>query len=222
MIDVSCLIICFNKEQYLNDCIASIGRQTKEPQEIIIVHDGCKDVGVHLGADNIVLKNNRGVSQARHEAFRFSSSKLILFIDGDDVLDPDYLEKMTLAIADGADIAYPDLYLWAKDSKLVVTPNAITPGFVKDHEKVVIPVTCLMKREVYEKIGGFRELPVLEDLDFWIRAMALGFKFKKAQTLLWYRRYEGTRNSMPLEARKRVLTQILNQFEIKKEGIKLK
>lgn len=154
----------------MDECINSITRQTKLPKEIIVVHDECENPAHHVAVTSIFLKDNQGVAKARHEAFRFSTGSLILFVDGDDVLSPDYLEKMTLVLAGGADVAYPDLYLWSeKDSRLTSLPNKITPEFVLDHNKVVIPVTCLIRRELYEHLGGFREWTVLEDLDFWIR-----------------------------------------------------
>jgi glycosyltransferase involved in cell wall biosynthesis len=221
-INVSIIVNCFNKEPYLDDCISSILRQTKQPKSIVVVHDSCSNVGVHLKADNIVLKENHGVARARHEGFRFTDGSLVLFVDGDDVLSPDYLEKMTLVIAKGADIAYPDLFIWSgKDSRTTIMPKKIDPKFVQDKEKVVIPVTCLMKREVYEKVGGFREWSVLEDVDFWIRAMCSGYIFKKAETLLWYRQLPDARNKIDLVKRKEVLTKILAQFTFTKDKVTL-
>lgn len=222
MLDLSVLITCFNKEEYLSECVGSIQRQTKEPKEIIVVHDGCKDPMHHDGVTSIILKDNQGVAKARHEAFRFSTGKLVLFVDGDDILSPDYLEKMALVLVK-ADVAYPDLFLWADHgSRLVTTPKTITPAFVQKFEKVVIPVTCLIRREVYEKVGGFRDWRVLEDLDFWVRAMCNGYTFKKAETLLWYRRTPETRNQMEVSKRKETLKEILNQFNFGKNTISFK
>lgn len=219
MVDVSILITCFNKEKYLDECVQSILRQTKQPLEIIIVHDACRKPMHHVNANSIFLKDNVGVSKARHEAFRFSKGKLVLFVDGDDVLSPDYLEKMILVLTKGSDVIYPDIFHWGGNSRLTVIPKRITPAFVKDHERVVIPVTCLIKRELYEKLGGFKEFPVLEDLDFWIRAMVLGSKFSKAETLLWYRHTPESRNSMPLDRKKVIIKKILDQFIFEKDKI---
>lgn len=221
MLDISVLVTCFNKEPYLEECIQSIMRQSQKPREIILVHDGCQNVGVHLGVDNIVLKHNVGVAKARHEAVRFSRSELLLFVDGDDVLSPDYLEKMVRVMMKGGDIIYPDLFLWVEGGgRLVVTPNKITPKFVRDYRKVVIPVTSLISRKMYEDVGGFREWEVLEDLDFFVRAMCRGYTFKKAQTLLWYRRPPGTRNNIDLAKRKKVLDEIMGQFEFEKDKVR--
>ncbi len=225
MLNLSVLITCYNKEKYLSDCVSSVLRQTKNPKEIIIVHDGCDKPMAHAQADTIILKENKGVANARDVAFKYSTGALILFVDGDDVLDPDYLEKMTWVIGKKkADIAFPDMFMWGgEESKLVKIPNKITPKFVNTFHKIVIPVTCLMKREVYQKVGGFREWAVLEDVDFWVRAMCNGYIFKKAETLLWYRRYPNTRNSsMDISKRKQVMKRILDQFEFGENTIKFK
>lgn len=219
MLNLSILITCFNKEEWLDDCVQSILRQTKHPKEIVIVHDGCENPMAHAAADTIILNTNRGVSAARHEAVRFSTGELILFVDADDVLSPDYLEKMTIVIAGGADIAYPDIYHWAQEMTRLVTIPEITTEFVRNYKKVVIPVTCMIRRKMYDKLGGFHDFLVLEDLDFWLRAMAAGYTFKKAQTLLWYRRTPQSKNSMSILKKKQVYFQILNQFVFEKDRI---
>lgn len=213
MLDISVLISCYNKEKYLEDCINSVLRQTKQPREIIVVHDGCDNPNHHAKVTSILEDRNYGVAHARDRAFRLSVGKLILFLDGDDVLDPDYLEKMTLTISKGADITYPDIFIWnGKNSKLTNTPENLTKSFVRNKHKVAIPVTSLMKRNVYTQLGGFKEMKVLEDLDFFVRALVKGFKFRKSHTLLWYRRTPDTRNALPLTEKEKVLKEILSQL----------
>lgn len=212
-IDVSVLITCYNKEKYLDECVNSVLRQTKQPKEIIIVHDCCKNPVHHAKATSIFLKDNLGVALARNVAVHNSTGKLLLFLDADDMISPDYLEKMTLVISKGADAAYPDIYLWAgKHSQLTITPKKLTKEWIKKFEKVIIPVTSLMKREMYERLDGFKEMPVLEDLDFWVRAIKVGFILRKAETLLWYRKYPETRNSLNVEKRKIIFERIIKQL----------
>jgi raffinose-raffinose alpha-galactotransferase len=212
-VQVSIIITCKDKEKFLDDCIKSVFRQTKVPSEVLLVHDGCEEPARHDGVKTVILDKNYGVSTARDEGFRLSTKPLILFLDGDDVLSPDYIEKMILALVKNADIVYPDTFLWAtSESKLTITPNKLTKEFVKKFEKVLIPVSCLMKREVYETLGGFKKMEALEDMDFWIRAMSKGFRFKKAHTLLWYRQTANHRNSLPMERRKELFKEIISQL----------
>lgn len=221
MIDVSVLITCYNKEQYLDECVTSVMRQTKEPREIIVVHDECSEPMHHTQVTTIMLHKNLGVARARHEAFRFSVGKLILFLDGDDIISPDYLEKMTLKIHEGADIVYPDIYFFGDSGKkLSVLGEKVTPALVKRLQKLPIPVTCLMNRGVYEDLGGFGKWEVLEDLDFWLRAMCNGYTFEKAETLLWYRQEGVKRNAMDMGKKTKIMREILDQFIITDTTIK--
>lgn len=220
-IDVSVLITCYNKEKYLDECISSVLRQSKEPREIIVVHDECEEPMHHAEVTSIMLPKNLGVSRARQEAFRFSVGELILFLDGDDILSPDYLEKMTLTIAGGADIVFPDIYFFGSGGKkLSVLTEKVEPALVEKLDRLPIPVTCLMKREVYEALGGFGKWEVLEDLDFWLRAMCNGYTFQRADTLLWYRQEGLGRNGMDLGKKTKIMREILEQFEIKENTIK--
>ncbi len=222
MIDCSVLITCRNKEEFIDETISSVLRQTKEPKEIILVHDKCDEPKAHALVDTIILRDHVGVAKARDEAFRYSSCPLVLFLDGDDVLSPDYLEKMVLVLAEGADIVYPDVYFWREvESTLHVAPDVIDAEFVNKHAKPTVPVTCLMKREVYESVGGFRELPVFEDMDFFLRAMTKNYVLKKAQTLLWYRQTHSTRNQVDERVKARVKKEILAQFNITDKEVKL-
>lgn len=223
MVDVSVLITCFNKEEYLDECVSSVLRQTRKPKEIIVIHDECETPVHHAEVETIMLRKNVGVARARHRAFESSIGSLILFLDGDDMISPDYIEKMTLAIHNGADISYPDMYFFGDiEESLVSLKEPVNPDLFNKLKKLPIPVTCLMKRDVYTSLGGFSEWRVLEDLDFWLRAMCNGYTFGKAETLLWYRQEGEKRNAMDYVLKKQIMDEILNQFEYKENKLWLK
>lgn len=206
----------------MDECVSSVLRQSKRPKEIIIVHDECSEPMHHADATTIMLPKNLGVIRARHEAFRYSTGEFILFLDGDDLISPDYLEKMMWIVGGGEnDIAYPDIYSFGVgENHLSISLDEVTPAYVKENGKLPLPVTCLMARKVYEKLRGFRDFPVMEDLDFWLRAIAAGFRFKKAQTLLWYRQEGTRRNAIDLAKQKRIVAEIVGQFKITDKTIK--
>lgn len=212
-INAAVIITCFNKEEYLDECVTSVLRQTRQPAEIVIIHDQCDNPLHHQEADTVFLSANRGVEKARDLGVKMTTAPLILFLDGDDFLAPDYLEKMALTIFAGADIAYPDTLIFSENERfLSITPTRINIPYVKNIGKVILPVTSLMKREVYDELGGFAKMEVLEDFDFFVRALKKGFKFKKSPTLLHYRRYPGTRNTLDYETRKKVAAEIVSQL----------
>src|SRR3972149_9765982 len=129
-VDCSVLIACKDKESTLDECVQSVLQQSMKPKEIIIYHDGCKEPMAHALAVSIIANENKGVAFARDKMFHYSTGKFVLFVDGDDKLSPDYIEKMMRL---DTDIAYPDVFLWKNHGNVVgedtlhITPHTITP-----------------------------------------------------------------------------------------------
>jgi glycosyltransferase involved in cell wall biosynthesis len=213
--DISIIVTCYHKEEYLDECINSIAEQTMQPREIILVHDGCKTPAAHCKATTIIFPTNQGVAFARAEGVRFSKGKLLLFLDGDDKIPPDYLERM-LRCFPKADIAFPDIFWWYGEfgeNRIDETPWKLD---VKEMYRVCkVPVTCLMKRDVFTTLGGFKPFKLYEDWDFWLRAIVKGFKFAKANTILYYRQNPKTRNRTSRQERHDIYKQIKSQFTLK-------
>lgn len=77
-------------------------------------------------------------------------------------------------------------------------------------------ISSLMKRKVYEAVGGFDpSLEIFEDYKFWLLAMAKGFKFAKANTYLKYRQRKNSRNHQDDELKRSTYDRIKAQFEIR-------
>jgi glycosyltransferase involved in cell wall biosynthesis len=215
--DLSIIITCYNKPvKQLMECMQSIKEQTIEPKEVFLIDDCSKDPHAHAGAISVMLPKNVGVVKARDFGVKMSTGKLILFVDADDKLAPDFIQQCGKQIAKGADIAYPNMILFdgVPINKLVTNPGKITAKYVLGR-KTSIPVTSMMWRKVYDNLGGFRDLPIFEDWDFWIRAMCKGYTFKRANTLLWYRQNPESRNHGDQVLKSKVHYQITAPYEIK-------
>ncbi len=211
---ISCIITCYNLEKYLDECIHSIRSQTVQPKEIILVHDGCTAPKIYDDVKVISRTFNKGVSASRNEAFNESKEEYILFIDADDVLPENYLEEMLETIKT-CDVAYPDVLLWCywgeepKANRFHKSPKNITLNSLKKFNKVVVP--SLMRSKVFKTIGGFIDLEMYEDWDFFLSAVEMEFKFKRANTYLKYRQRTGGRNRKDIEVRKAMFKKILSR-----------
>lgn len=92
-------------EQYLRKCIESIIAQTLEKIEILLVDDGSPDqcgkvCDEYAEKDNrirVLHKNNGGLSSARNYGFKAATGKWIMFVDGDDWIEPDMCQVMYVA-----------------------------------------------------------------------------------------------------------------------------
>lgn len=111
---ISVIIPVYNVEDYLDECVASVCAQTHKDLEIILVDDGSPDncpqmCDVWARKDTrikVLHKTNGGLSDARNAGIGIASSDYIAFVDSDDRIEPDMLEKLLAALlrAD-ADIA---------------------------------------------------------------------------------------------------------------------
>lgn len=101
---VSIIIPVFNVENYINQCVESIGAQTFKNFEIIIVDD-CSNDGtlkilesLHNKYPNISIyktdKPSGSPATGRNIGLQKAKGDYILFVDGDDWLDSNYLELL--------------------------------------------------------------------------------------------------------------------------------
>lgn len=103
MILASLIMPVFNSELYIEECLKSIVDQTFNNFELIIIDDNSTDNSLNIinkfaSIDQriIVIRNeiNKGVSNSRNIGIKESKGEFLFFIDSDDVLKCNYLEKM--------------------------------------------------------------------------------------------------------------------------------
>ena len=118
MIDkVSIIVPVYNIENYIRVCVESILAQTYESFELILVDDGSKDnSGIlcdeYAAIDSrvkVIHKENGGVSSARNTGLQQAKGKWIMYVDGDDWIEPDMIESLIeTAKATEADLVFGD------------------------------------------------------------------------------------------------------------------
>ena len=124
---VSVIIPLYNAEEYISDCIDSILNQTYTNFEIVIINDGSKDnsekivEGYKKKDKRIKLYTieNNGAGYARNYALKKVTGKYVMFVDGDDFIEPVTLEVAVKRIEeDNSDFVYFDYkYYFEEDSK---------------------------------------------------------------------------------------------------------
>lgn len=97
---VSIIVPVYNREKIIVDCYNSLIRQTYTNIEIIFVDDGSVDntLKVIKGFNDqrvvVISQRNSGPSEARRHGFKRSYGEYICFVDSDDTIDADYIEKL--------------------------------------------------------------------------------------------------------------------------------
>jgi glycosyltransferase involved in cell wall biosynthesis len=99
---VSIVVNNYNYARFLTECIDSALHQTYAAVEVVVVDDGStdesRDVIRNYGARiNAVFKNNGGQGSAINAGFAASTGSIVIFLDADDALAPDAVERVVRA-----------------------------------------------------------------------------------------------------------------------------
>jgi glycosyltransferase involved in cell wall biosynthesis len=177
---ISIIIPLYNQAKKLDECLASILKQTYENYEIIVVNDRSTDKlswvmqkYKHLFGIKIEFMHNQenhGAPYTRNKGFRRSRGEFILFCDADAVLHREALEMMleTLKEHTEASYAYSNFKWGHKLFKLW--------PFDADKLKQMpyIHTIALMRREHFPRSGWDESLKKLQDWDLWLTMLDEG------------------------------------------------
>jgi glycosyltransferase involved in cell wall biosynthesis len=103
---VSILIPAFNAQEWIRDTLRSALEQTWAPKEIIVVDDGSSDSTLAIAREfeaegvRVVTQQNQGAAAARNRAFSLSTGDYIQWLDADDLLSPDKIQKQMEALGE--------------------------------------------------------------------------------------------------------------------------
>lgn len=100
-ITVSYIVAIYNVEKYLKTCLESVSKLKRDDCEIILVNDGSTDQSLaicqeYAKADDrikIIDQPNSGVSVARNNGLEMATGDWIMYIDGDDQIYAEDIEK---------------------------------------------------------------------------------------------------------------------------------
>ncbi len=113
---ISVIVPVYNVEKYICTCLESILKQSCQDFELILVDDGSTDDSIELAKEylrnkdviyRIVEKENGGLASARNAGLAAASGDFVSFIDADDAISEDFLEKLLKAIQENdADFSF--------------------------------------------------------------------------------------------------------------------
>lgn len=185
---VSIIIPCFNAERWIKESIDSCLAQRYQPIEIIVINDGSTDDSLKIlksYGDRITYETgpNQGGNHARNRGFLLSRGKYIQFLDADDYLLPQKLEKQVQHLEKtGADVVYGDWrhkYHYPDGSsvldkvKISGEQNDIVASLLSGWW--VSPACLLFCREAVEASTGWDEsLSAGQDKDFLLSVLMSG------------------------------------------------
>jgi len=194
---VSIIIPTFNEEKVIERCLNSLTQSDYRKYEIIVADDGSKDntkkivrkfIKGHKMTGKIKLVSdgqNRGRGGAINQGFKKSKGELIMAIDADCTVEPDSVRNAALHFADDK--------VMAMAANVKIMPHLSILGLLQQFEYVtsfrskkfnsfanaeyiVGGAGATYRRSILEKLGGFDETKLTEDIDLSLRIALSGNK----------------------------------------------
>jgi glycosyltransferase involved in cell wall biosynthesis len=200
---VSVLMTAYNREKYIAQAIESVLASTLKDFELIIVDDGSKDDTVSIArkyeaADDrikvYINKQNLGDYNNRNKAAEYATGKYIKYLDSDDIMYSHCLEVMVTAMEEFPEAGF--------GLSAIGDPSKPYPALLFPREIYIehfngyghfdrAPGSSIIKRDVFNKEGGFSGERMIGDNELWYR-LALSFPMVKfVVDLYWSRSHEG-------------------------------
>jgi len=190
---VSVIIPSYNTANLLPLSVGSVLKSSIDHFEIIIIDDGSSDnaeevVKEHWGSEPRVkyyYQQNKGLAGARNTGIQYASGKYLVFLDSDDTILPEKLEKQVAFLENNKDYdaVYSNSIFFVENEMDKVIPTNF-PSYSGSILKPLlygnfIHVNAIMcRKDIVEKAGLFnQEYRELEDWDLWLRMSIGGSKF---------------------------------------------
>jgi len=177
---ISVVVSCYNKREIIGECIRSILNQNYENYELIVVDDGSTDGSIEAikKFNSIQMKviqiRHKGVSAAKNTGIKHARGSIVLFIDGDCILDKEGLRELSKSFSSPEIGCVGGRLLAINSQNLIAKTVELMQNGVE--RKWPFGANVAYRREALEKIGGFDEhMEAGEDVDLFLRAVKLGF-----------------------------------------------
>src|SRR4051812_31835494 len=110
-VDVSVVVPTFNRAELLDHTLRSLEEQTTPPAEVVVVDDGSTDATAEIlaGREVTVVRNpdgGWGPARARNAGLGRVSTDYVAFVDSDDLLLPDALERLRALLESDPDAPF--------------------------------------------------------------------------------------------------------------------
>ncbi len=205
---ISVLLPVYNAERYIAQAVESVLGQTLEDFEFLIIDDGSTDGTLEIlrryerrdSRIRLWSRPNEGLAETLNELIDASSGEFLARMDADDVSRPGrfarqvaYLRGHPETVLVGSRIRLIDLdgdplCEWCTEEEHEALEGVFLRG--KRHTTIAHP-SIMMRREAVLKVGKYRDLRLLEEVDLYLRLGEIGRLANLPEVLLEYRIHDG-------------------------------
>ena len=240
---VSIIIPAYNSEKYLCETIQSATNQTWPHKEIIVIDDGSTDGTMEIAKklENQIIKvfhqKNRGASAARNNGINRASGDYIQFLDSDDLLSPDKIERQLSVLYNQIDkvAVCRTIHFFDNNSRLDSYPSLYEEKFIYTTDdpinfmirlwggydfnaSMIQPNAWLTPADLIKNTGGWNEnLTLDDDGEFFARIILNSKGILKSEGVNYYRKYPSSTKNLSAQKNRTGLKSSLLSALLKKE-----
>ncbi|MDQ4144426.1 MAG: glycosyltransferase family 2 protein [Actinomycetota bacterium] len=200
---VTVVIPAHNAEQFIEDALTSVFRQTYHPIQCIVVDDGSTDkTGARVSEfplAHYIVQANTGVASARNAGARVGKGSYVAFLDADDVWDERKIEAQMQVMLEKPEVGLVYCGLQMVDEALrpirvyecAPLRDAVHNLLLLQHP-YLFGTTVLVSRSAFQAVGGYDpRLSTSADADLACR-VALRYPIESVgEPLVRYRQHGG-------------------------------
>ena len=177
--DFSVVIPTRNREDYLQEAVASVLAQQSVSLELLVVNDGDASTAAFDDPRITVLDNRKRTAvPARNMGVDHARGRFVAFLDDDDWwIDSYHLAKANAAFAAHRDFYFADGVMMFPDGTQKPFARSATAASLEKDNTILISAVCY-RRSIHGALGRFDEsIPYYWDWDWYLRVARGGFRF---------------------------------------------
>ena len=198
---VSILMTAYNREEYIGEAIESVLSNSYQNFELIIVDDGSKDSTMTIAqsyesTDKRVKvfqnEKNLGDYANRNKAVSHALGEFFIFVDSDDKLYPDSLDRLINDVKNYPDFKFGMYCNQYKNITVISGDAALKRHFSETQFLFIGPGGTIMKKSFFREIGGYPEkYGPANDMFFNLKVCCNTSIMLIPYDFFFYRRHEG-------------------------------